>query len=215
MNVLHICANPKPLNESPAKQLAAAFFKTLAERNPDIDIVNVDLYEQQPPYLSMGTYRCFWYPRNIEGYTATEEDKAEAAYAFEQAELFNAADVLVLTCPLWNSSAPAILKAWIEQVIIPGLTYEYDGKLVVPLHKLKRIVLLVSSGAALSEDDPQDALTPMVRAAFGFIGVTDVAVAWADGQDSKANPDYLQRRQLALEAAEELAEETAEMAAPA
>ena len=44
MNVLHICANPRPVQESVSKQLATAFFMRLAERNPDINVTNVDLY---------------------------------------------------------------------------------------------------------------------------------------------------------------------------
>ena len=36
MNVLHICANPRPVEESASKQLATAFFGKLLEANPDL-----------------------------------------------------------------------------------------------------------------------------------------------------------------------------------
>ena len=52
MNVLHICANPKPTEDSASKQLAITFFSKLIEIDPDIEITNVDLYQDPPPFLS-------------------------------------------------------------------------------------------------------------------------------------------------------------------
>ena len=45
MNILHVCANPKPTEESISKQLASAFFGKVIELKPDVELVNVDLYE--------------------------------------------------------------------------------------------------------------------------------------------------------------------------
>ena len=67
MNVLHVCANPKPTEESVSKQLATTFFSNLVTINPDIDITNLDLYQDPPPFLSYAAIRGFWYPINIEG----------------------------------------------------------------------------------------------------------------------------------------------------
>ena len=43
MNILHVCANPKPTEESISKQLASAFFGKVIEWKPDVGVVNVDL----------------------------------------------------------------------------------------------------------------------------------------------------------------------------
>jgi FMN-dependent NADH-azoreductase len=211
MNVLHVCANPKPVDESASKQLAVAFFSTLTENNQEVEVTNLDLYENLPEFFSMNTYRCFWYTDTIEGYQATDKEKEAAAYTYEQCELFKKADVLVLTMPLWNGSAPAVMKAWLEHVLIPGQTYEVQGTEVKPLHALRKVVLLVASGHSLAEGDPQDALTPQMQAAFEYIGVTDIVTAWADGQDPRFHRDYEARKGVAIEAAQELAEEVAEM----
>ena len=74
MKVLHVCANPKPTEDSSSKQLATAFFAKLVEINPDIDIVNLDLYADQPPFLSYDAIRGFYFPVYINGYTATREE---------------------------------------------------------------------------------------------------------------------------------------------
>jgi FMN-dependent NADH-azoreductase len=212
MKVLHVCANPKPVDRSVSKELAASFFSTLVERNADAEVINVDLYKNPPPYLSDHEYRCFWESEQDGSYEPSDEEMRAGAYAVGQCEQFNQADVLVLTMPLWNGGVPAILKSWIEHVLVPGLTYERNGTgQARPLHHVKRIILLVSSGDKLSENDPADALSPQIRAAFGSIGIDDIQVAWADGQDARFHIDHAQRRELAKEAAQELAEEVAQI----
>jgi FMN-dependent NADH-azoreductase len=211
MNILHICANPKPTDESASKQLAVAFFGELAAQNPDFEINNVDLYQDPPPFLSYETFRGFWHPILIDGYKATDDELEAMLYAQEQGEAFNKADVLVITTPMWNYTVPAILKAWMDQVISPTITFNLDEGGPHPLHHIRKVVLLVASGATYKEDDPSDALTAQVRAAFGFIGITDIAIAWADGQNPMYYKDSEMRKQMAIEAVKEIAEEVAEM----
>ena len=43
-----------------------------------------------------------------------------------QIEKLNSADVLVLTMPMWNYSVPAIMKAWIDQILLPGKTFSLN-----------------------------------------------------------------------------------------
>ncbi len=211
MNVLHVCASPKPIAESASKQLAASFFARLAEKNPDANVTNVDLYNNPPPYLANDAYRCFWQPVYQPGYEPTEEEKKAGAYARAQCEMLRESDVLVMTMPMWNGSMPAIMKAWLDQVLAPNEIFKIEGTEIIPTHLVRKVILLVSSGAALKEGDPDDALTPQVNAAMGFIGVNDIAIAWADGQDPIMNPDWEDRKKTALEAAQELAEEVAAM----
>lgn len=212
MNVLHVCANPKPTEESVSKQLAAAFFGKLIELRPDVELVNVDLYEEKPPFYSYELYKRAWYPVFDESYEPSKAEEMAMNYAGKQAELFNAADVLVLTMPMWNFTVPAIMKAWMDQILCPGLTFTISAEEgVKPLHKIKSIVLLVASGGVYMEDDNRDALTRQVRNAFGFIGVEDLEIVWADGQNPLFNNDFEERKAIAIEAASETAEDVAEL----
>ena len=212
MNVLHICANPKPTEESASKQLAAAFFGKLIELRPDVELVNTDLYDEKPPYYSYELYKRAWYPIFDESYEPSKAEEMAMNYAAKQAEAFNAADVVVLTMPMWNFTVPAIMKAWMDQILCPNLTFTISPEEgVKPLHKVKSIVLLVASGAVYKEDDDRDALTRQARAAFGFIGIDDIEIVWADGQNPLFNMDSDQRKEMALEAAAEIAEDIAEL----
>jgi FMN-dependent NADH-azoreductase len=212
MNVLHVCANPKPTEESVSKQLAAAFFGKLIELKPEVELVNVDLYDEKPPFYSYELYRRAWYPVFDESYEPSKVDEMAINYASKQAESFNEADVLVLTMPMWNFTVPAIMKAWMDQVLCPGLTFSIskeDG--IKPLHKVKSIVLLVASGGVYKEDDERDALTRQVRNAFGFIGIEDLEVVWAEGQNPLFFDNHEENKAFAVEAAAEIAEDIAEM----
>jgi len=211
MNLLHICASAKPIEASTSKQLAAAFFVRLAESNKDINVTNLDLYNNPPPFLTYEAYRFFWNPIFEPGYLPTNAEKKAANYALEQNKHLADTDVLVLTMPLWNCGVPAILKAWLDQVMVPGELFKYEAGSIIPLHHLQKVILLVSSGDILKENDPMDTLTPQITAMMNAVGVKDISIAWADGQD----PNHLDselRKSTAIEAAQELADDVAELA---
>jgi FMN-dependent NADH-azoreductase len=214
MNVLHICANPKPAEESVSKQLSIAFIGKLIEMNPDIELNNVDLYQDPPPFMDYEGYRGLWVPAFVPTYKPTKKEQAATEYAGRHAAMFNAADVLVMTMPMWNYSMPAIMKAWLDQVLTPGRTFEFGadagGMKIKPLHKIRRVVLLVSSGGAYQENDPRDALTGALRAALGFVQITDISIAWADGQTAMLFGNHEERKQMAIDAAVEAAEDLIE-----
>ena len=74
MNILHVCANPKPTEESVSKQLASAFFGRLIELKPEVELVNVDLYDEKPFY-SYDLYKRAWYPVFNEAYEPTKVEE--------------------------------------------------------------------------------------------------------------------------------------------
>lgn len=209
MNVLHVIANPRPIEESVSKQLAAKFFETLLEKNPDATINHVDLYADPPPYFSLEAYRRLYTPLTNPSYKPSKAEEDAIAYAKAQAEALRQVDVLVLTMPMWAGGPPAIMKAWLDQVIQPGLLYTIENAVVKPLHQLKKVILLIASGDVYKEGDDRDGLTPTIRNCFGFLGVTDIEVAWADGQDATFHADSAERKQSAIEMAQELAEDVA------
>ncbi|NKB25459.1 MAG: hypothetical protein GKR87_13995 [Kiritimatiellae bacterium] len=211
MNVLHISADPRPVESSVPKEIAVAFFNKLSGAESDIEITHVDLYKDPPPYMSEASYRGQWYPVFIEGYQATREEVAANVYGQKQSELFNQTDALVIATPMWNFSVPAILKGWIDCVLAPGLTYTFEKTGPQPLHRIKKVVLLVASDDTFKEEDPRDILTAQIRASLEYIEIEDLSVAWADGQNPVIFGDCELRKSMAIEAAEELAEELVEM----
>ena len=62
MNILHVCANPKPTEEAISKQLASAFFGKLIELKPEVELINVDLYDEKPRFLVMNFIKEYGIP---------------------------------------------------------------------------------------------------------------------------------------------------------
>ena len=212
MNVLHVIANPRPAETSASKKLAFVFFATLTEKNPDVVVNNVDLYQNKPPYVSAEALNYFWGPVANPAYIPSKAEETAANFSNNNAQALMDADVLVLTMPVWLNSMPAILKAWLDQVLVPGKMFEFGAEGLVPTHHLRTVVLLVSSDQVYKEGDVRDGLTPAIRAIFAYVGVEDVQIAWADGQDASRHFDSEQRREMATEAAKEIAEDIASLA---
>ena len=209
MNVLHVIANPRPAETSSSKKLAFEFFAALTEKNPDVVVNNVDLYQNKPPYVSAEALNYFWGPIANPAYIPSKAEETAANFSNNNAQALMDADVLVLTMPVWLNSMPAILKAWLDQVLVPGKMFEFGAEGLVPTHHLRTVVLLVSSDQVYKEGDVRDGLTPALRAIFAYIGVEDIQIAWADGQDASRHFDSEQRREMAIEAAREIAEDIA------
>lgn len=204
MHIVHLLANPKPVAESHSRQLAEVFFKALKSVNREAKVTTVDLAANPPPFYSYDMYRYFWYPVFDQSFKPSAQEQAAAAYAVEQCKLFNSADVLVLTSPMWNFSLPAVLKAWIDMVLMPNQTFSIGSGGVKGLHKIRKIVLLTASGGTYDDGDPRDCLKAEIKAAFGFVGINDIAVAWAQGQNSFFFADHAARKAAAVKEAEAL-----------
>ena len=209
MNVLHVIANPRPAETSSSKKLAFEFFAALTEKNPDVVVNNIDLYQNKPPYVSAEALNYFWGPIANPAYIPSKAEESAANFSNNNAQALIDADVLVLTLPVWLNSMPAILKAWLDQVLVPGKMFTFGAEGLIPTHHLRTVVLLVSSDQVYKEGDIRDGLTPAIRAIFAYIGVEDLQIAWADGQDSSRHFDSNERREMAIEAAREIAEDIA------
>ena len=212
MNVLHVIANPRPAETSASKKLAFEFFAALTEKNPDVVVNNVDLYQTKPPFVSAEALNYFWGPIANPAYIPSKSEESAANFSNNNAQALIDADVLVLTMPVWLNSMPSILKAWLDQVVVPGKMFTFGPDGLTPSHHLKTVVLLVSSDQVYKEGDIRDGLTPAIRAIFAYIGVEDIQIAWADGQDASRHFDSAGRRDMAIEAAREIAEDIASLA---
>ena len=86
------------------------------------------------------------------------------------AELVRRADVLVFVYPTWWSGPPAILKGWLERVLVPGVAFRFDdaGKVRPALTNVRRIVGISTYGAPwtyvkLMQDGGRRMLTRALR----------------------------------------------------
>lgn len=67
----------------------------------------------------------------------------------EHAALVGAAEALVFVYPTWWSQPPAILKGWLERVLVPGVSFTFDaaGKVQPGMQQVTRIVGISTYGS--------------------------------------------------------------------
>ncbi|RYF42958.1 MAG: NAD(P)H dehydrogenase [Comamonadaceae bacterium] len=130
----------------------------------------------------------------------SEEERAQAWThgALDESERLiadlKAADVLVIGSPLYNFGMPAALKAWVDQVVRIGLTFDvnpeggdapYRGLLA---DRPRTAVVLVSrGGTGYGPGEPlagMNHLEGSLATALGFMGITDIRFAAVENEEA-------------------------------
>ena len=159
---------------SASRALTDALIATL-DPGGDAEIVHLDLAETSVPPLTAE-----W----IEARTVAPEDQTERQQeALSGSDALIAAlreaDILVIGSPLYNFAIPAPLKAWIDMIARPRLTFRYTENGPEGLLKGKTAYLALATGGA-EIGSPIDFATPYLRHVLGFVGIDDVRVFAAD-----------------------------------
>jgi FMN-dependent NADH-azoreductase len=98
------------------------------------------------------------------------------------AELF-AADTVIIAAGMINFGIPSSLKAYVDYVVRPGVTFRYGEQGPQGLVTGKKAYLVLARGGVYTQG-PMQALNfqdPYLKAALGFIGVTDIEVIAIEG----------------------------------
>ena len=94
----------------------------------------------------------------------------------EHAEIVTQVDTLVFVYPTWWSGLPAILKGWLERVMVPGVGFVFDertGKVRPGLSNVRRIVGVSTYGSPRAyvravNDNGRRTLTRALRISCGL-----------------------------------------------
>ncbi len=136
MEVLVVCAHPQ--EDSFNHAIVAAVQKGCARAGHQV--TTLDLYAL--------------------GFTAAMSTAEHRAYHGEQpvldpmvaehVALMQRAQILVFVYPTWWSQPPAILRGWLERVLVPGVAFRFDdkGKVRPGMQHIKRIIGVSTYGAS-------------------------------------------------------------------
>ena len=67
----------------------------------------------------------------------------------QYAKQFAEADEIVISAPFWDLSFPALLKIYMEQITVAGITFEYRNGCPTGLCKAKRLVYVTTAGGEI------------------------------------------------------------------
>ncbi len=159
---------------SQSRALGDFFENAWLKRYPGDQIMRRDLASDVLPHISSQTITAFYTP----GDQITGDLRGATALSDRLIAELRAADVLLLTTPIYNFSVPSALKAWIDQVSRIGHTFSYDGKSFAGLLTGKRAYVACAYGAAgYLGNGPltaYDFLKPYLTVLLNFLGVQDV-----------------------------------------
>jgi len=113
-----------------------------------------------------------------------------------------ATDCLLISTPMHNFTVPAVLKAWLDQVVRFGRTFKStpDGK--IGLLQDRPTYIVIASGGYFSDDRARqpDHLTPYLTDILATIGIKSVTYitleGLARGEEAVADAYGSARRQL-------------------
>ncbi len=105
----------------------------------------------------------------------TLDEAAALALSDELIKELQDADTIVIGSPIYNFAGPASLKAWMDLVARPRVTFHYTENGPEGLLKDKKAIIAVASGG-VSVGSDADFLTSHLKFFLGFIGITDVEI---------------------------------------
>lgn len=160
-------------------RLGDAIIEKIQDKHPGSSLEEVDLAEMEIPHLNPALFRTFFIP----GDQLTEEEKATIRLSDDFVKQLFAADIIVIGAPLYNFTIPSSLKAWIDYITRPGITFGYGENGPVGLVTGKKIYVAMSSGGVYSEGPGKanDFVAPYLKAFLGLLGITDLTVVRAEG----------------------------------
>ena len=178
MRILHVISSPRG-DASFSIKLGNGIIDKLKAANPGSTVTVRDLATNPFPQLEAAKLQS-WSTAAPDRTPAQHEAVKHSDDAIAEVQ---AADVLVVDAPLYNFNVPSTLKAWIDHIVRAGITFQYvDGK-PKGLIEGKKVYVAMASGNIYSEGayTGYDFIPPYLKAVFGFIGMTDVTVARAEG----------------------------------
>ena len=166
---------------SVSRALSAGIVARLVELHPEMEVSYLDLAANAPGHLSPAHLGARF------GYDPTDAGVLkDIATGNGYIETLFESDILVIGVPMYNFGLPTQLKAWVDRLLVAGITFRYNAEGVpesmVP--KGKKVFLASARGGIYAAPNPAAALEHQeshLTALLGFIGLTDVTVIRAEG----------------------------------
>lgn len=166
---------------SVSRRMLASYLARRKAKFPDetLTVRDLTLPENALPNLSAEFITAMFLPPEAR----TAEQARELELSDRLTAEFQAADTLIVATPIHNYTVPTPLKAWIDHVARPGVTFIYEGGVRRGLAHARSAVFLLSSGGiyTLGPQAVEDFLAPYLRHMMVFFGIPDVTVLRAEG----------------------------------
>jgi FMN-dependent NADH-azoreductase len=166
---------------SKSGQIAREFIAAWRGKHPHTEILERDLGANPIPHLTGERFGAVFTPEE----KRSQEQRATVAGIDALIEEVEAADVIVITAPMYNFTISSTLKAWIDHITRAGRTFRYTAEGPQGLLKNKRVFVVTGRGGIYSGESPMksyDFQEPYLRTILGFLGLDDITFIHVEGQ---------------------------------
>lgn len=184
ITLLHIDAsvrsakNDNPDHDSISKTIAKHFVDSFAQHQAIDEYIYRDIGVKPPPFITQDWIGAVFTPDDKK----SAEQKQLLALSGSLIAEITAADIIVISSPMYNYGMPAQLKAWFDQVIRINKTFDFDlSRGDFPLQPLlggKTLVVITSTGEFGFEQggirEHMSHLVPHLRTLSKYLGVTSI-----------------------------------------
>ena len=155
---------------SNSRGLADIFEKKWLNINPAGEVIVREIIKKPLPHIADETIKAFYTPVD----QLSDIAKSNLKVSDELIAEIKSADDILISAPMYNFSVPSALKAWIDQIVRPGFTF--DSKNFTGLIPDKKVYLCLSYGGEgySAHMSSMDFLKPYLKALFGFLGVKNI-----------------------------------------
>lgn len=168
MNILHLDCSARA--ESYSRALSAGIVDRLLETHPAGIVVRRDLGRYPIPHADEHYARALSSPAAL----ALGAEEGVMDLSEQLIREVEAADIVVIGTPMNNFTVPSVLKAWIDQILRIGRTFEHVGSgKKVGLLRDRPVYIGVASGGVFAGEraNQPDFLRPYLIAALGCVGL--------------------------------------------
>lgn len=179
--------NPNPDHDSISKTIALRFIDTWKQNRPSDEYIYRDVGVNPPDFITQDWIAAVFTPAQ----QRTPAQRERLTLSDQLIAEVSAADVILISSPMYNYGMPAQLKAWFDQVVRINETFDFDlARGDFPLQPIlsgKTLVIVTSSGefgfekGGIREDSAH--LVPHLRTLSKYLGVEAIYEIAAEYQE--------------------------------
>jgi len=176
-HILLITSSPRSASYS--TRVARSLAEQFTSIESDASITVRDLAREPLPHIDDS----FAAARDVPPENQTPAQKETLALSDKLLKELFAADTIIIAAGMINFGIPSTLKAYIDNIARPRVTFRYSEKGPEGLVKGKKVYLVVARGGVYSQG-PMQAFNfqdTYLRTVLGFIGLNDIELITVEG----------------------------------
>ncbi len=184
MRILHVDSATTG-DASVSRKLTRLIVDHLTAKHPEAQVEVLDLGTDPLPHLDVVTTGAIRLPAEA------HDEAMKAAFPTERAVLdqFLSSDIVVIGAPMYNFTIPSQLKAWLDRLGVPRVTFSYSEKGPEGLAGGRRVIIASSRGGTYEIGSPVEHQESYLTEFFGFIGIP--RIEWIRAEKTGFGPDAL------------------------